>query len=82
MRLRSYQFLKTLGLSPNWQCNQGKYVVASGKGNTKVSVARVLLDAKPGFEVRFRNNNPLDIRKDNLELVSSRKAIRRDRDLI
>lgn len=77
----AFSFLKMLGLSPNWNCTKARYVTA--KADCKnVLVARILLDAKAGQEVRYRDGNPLNLTRANLELKASRKSIRRDRDLI
>ncbi len=78
---KSYALLRKLGLSPKWFATERGNVVASARG-TKVQVARVLLDANAGQEVRYLDGNPLNLTTSNLDLVASKKATKRDRDLI
>jgi hypothetical protein len=83
-----WEFVRKLGLSGNWSAVPSgygnPYVAASGSSKNslrrKVLVARVLLDASTGTSVRFRDGNPLNLRRDNLLLVRSRIALNRDRD--
>jgi hypothetical protein len=74
--------LMHMGLTFNWHCTPKGYVLASAKDGQKVSVARVLIDAKEGEHVRFKDRNPLNLCRDNLELVPSNKGTKRDRDFI
>lgn len=76
-------FLIRLGLSLSWSTSpQGSIVTSAHRAaGHKVSVARVLLDAMPGTMIRYRDKNPLNLRKDNLELVKGYSK-RRDRDFL
>lgn len=80
-----FDFLVKLGLSPNWACyqgGQGFYVTAAAKDtpSNRVLVARVLMDAAAGQIVRYRDSNPLNLRKDNLVLVAHAGPKSRARD--
>lgn len=77
-----YDFLMRLGLSPAWlPLNVGRYVYTSTKKN-KIFIARVLLDAKPGHVVRYRDNDPWNLKRENLILVYRDIAKKRDRELV
>lgn len=77
-----YAFLVRLGLSPNWNLSAKGYPTAGATRATggRVSVARVLMDAGPGQTVRYRDSNPRNLRRENLELVKGGHALRRDRE--
>ena len=79
-----YKFIRRLGLSGNWSKLQRMHVVASARrpGGNHVLVARVLLDAKQGQGVRYLDGDPLNLRRENLKLMSHAGAIRRDRDYV
>jgi hypothetical protein len=77
--------LESLGLSMRWNRNRGTGVVvapASGSSGGSVQVARVLLDLGPGENVRYRNGDPTDLRRGNLEVNPDGYAVRRDRDFL
>ncbi|WP_296201619.1 hypothetical protein [uncultured Hyphomicrobium sp.] len=81
------EFLEKLGLSLNWtalKMSGAIYVTANAKNTAggKVLVARVLLDAGPGQMIRYADKNPLNLRRENLRIVTSAKAIQRARDSI
>ncbi len=83
--LDDFEFLMQLGITANWTCMPvGNYVTCNSYNNSgsKLQVARVLLDAGPGTSVRYVDGNPLNLRRENLTVVASRKAIRRDRDFV
>lgn len=79
-----FDFLLKLGMSANWSkigtsyvaCNSGK-----AKGN-KLQVARVLMDAGSGECIRYLDGNPFNLRRENLVVIASKRAFRRDRDLL
>lgn len=81
-----YHFLIKLGVSGNWVSLTKNHNVAacvtkdSKKGH--VTVARVLADAKPGQRVRFKDCNPLNLRRENIELVAFGGPKKRDRDYL
>ena len=79
-----YNFVRSLGLSGNWTKLLNKHVVATApkaSGN-HVLVARVLLDAKAGQSIRYFDGNPLNLRRENLQLIARAGSIRRDRDFL
>src|ERR1700752_1917464 len=53
-----------------------------GSTHKHLSIARLLMDAQAGWIVRFKNHNPLDLRRENLKLARSAKGKHRDRDYI
>lgn len=80
-----YDLLMKLGLSGNWlQTQQGYVTAASGRINppARLQVGRVLMDAKPGTQVRCLDGNPLNLRRDNLVLAKGGFSLRRDREFI
>ena len=79
-----YNFVRRLGLSGNWTKLLNNHVIATApkaSGN-HVLVARVLLDAKAGQSVRYLDGNPLNLRRENLQLIERGGSIRRDRDFL
>jgi len=76
----SMDFLLRIGLSSNWSANSGDIVTTSGRlsSNRHVCVARVITDAGPNVQVRYRDKNPLNLRLSNLYLASGH-ATKRDR---
>src|SRR5690606_15531058 len=54
----------------------------SASSGGSVQVARVLLDLGPGQNIHYRNGDPTDLRRDNLEINPEGNAIRRDRDYL
>lgn len=80
-----YDFLiDDCGLNPNWLTNPDRdNVLATSITSTRVGVARVLLDAKEGEVVKYRDGNPLNLKRENLLLVDAKNGgRRRDRDFI
>lgn len=81
-----YDFLtKELRLNPNWTSPYNrKNVLALAITNSKVSVARCLLDADAGQIVRYKDGNCLNLRRENLLLLEGDKrgGKRRDRNFI
>lgn len=81
-----YDFLvHTLKLNPNWTSPYNRSnVLAIGITNSKISVARCLLDADVGQIVRYKDGNPLNLRRENLLLMDGDKRAgkRRDRNFI
>ena len=77
-------FLIRLGLSMTWGRLDRGYVTAPAsraKGG-RIGVARVLLDAKPGENIKYLDGNPLNLRRENLRLMAGGWSTRRDRDLL
>ena len=79
-----YRFLLKLGMTGNFNAIGNNYVTAASKraSGSHVLVARVLLDAGPGDAIRYLDKNPLNLRRENLKLVSGGNGIRRDRDYL
>ena len=75
--------LMDMGLSPAWSVNrEGSVMTFSQKASgSRVTVARVIMDAKPGQQVRFRDGDSRNLRKSNLQLVPG-WSTREDRTLI
>jgi hypothetical protein len=83
MYYEDYEAIITLGVSPNWCCTQRGNVVAYNSIDMRpLGIARILLDAGPGEAVRYRDGNPLNLRRENLYLAEDTKAKSRDRDRI
>ena len=80
-----WDFLLKLGASSYWN-SVGDHghgtVCARGATGNHVAIARVLLDAGPGETVRYLDGNKFNLRRENLRLVSSGWACRRDRDYL
>ncbi|TYR33703.1 hypothetical protein FY036_06505 [Mesorhizobium microcysteis] len=77
--------LESLGLSMRWNRHTRTGIVVaptSASSGGSVQVARVLLDLGPGQNIRYRNGDPTDLRRDNLEIKPEGNAIRRDRDYL
>ena len=53
-----------------------RYVVSRG-GNAGIVLARVLAWAQPDQAVTYRNGNPLDCRRSNLEVIGAAEAVER-----
>jgi len=61
-----YDRLIARGYSPNWCWNVRTVKVSDWKHNTP-RVARLIMDVQgPAFQVRHRDGDPLNIRRDNL----------------
>ena len=77
--------LDSLGLSMKWNRNHGTGVViapARRSSGSNVQVARVIVDAGPGENVHYRNGDPTDLRRENIEINRFGYAVRRDRDFL
>lgn len=77
--------LDSLGLSMRWNRHAGTGIVIAPAGNSSgnsVQVSRVILDCGTGENVRYRNGDPTDLRRQNLEINPEGYAIRRDRDFL
>lgn len=79
----SFLELMEMRLSPTWDINPEGYVMTySGKASGgKVSPARVLMNAGIGEVVRYRDNDPRNLRRSNLEVIPG-NAIRKDKELV
>src|SRR5262245_60063072 len=73
---KDFDLLVSLGLSGAWDHKHNSVIVPGC-----LSVARILLDAKPGQVVRFRDRDPFNLRSDNLYLEAGRST-RWDRRLL
>ena len=76
--------LLELGLSLSWNRLPNGYVTApayKAHGNS-IQVARVIVDAGPGEQVKYVNGDLTDLRSSNLCLLKGGGASRRDRDFI
>jgi len=60
-----YDTLIARGVSGSWSWSGGTVVVGSREENTR-RVARLIMDPPEGHQVRHRNRNALDLRRDNL----------------
>lgn len=61
-----YQYLVSLGVSPNWQQSGRSVSARTPKGN--MLVGRILMDAKAGQRVQYKDGNPLNLKRDNLSI--------------
>lgn len=69
--IEDYNRLIREGLSPYWSLDFNKkngqgYVRAAAKDGRKVAVARLIADAGPREQVRYRNRDRLNLRRENL----------------
>lgn len=63
-----YDALMALGVSPNWSFD-GRIVMAGFRPHNTQRVARLIMSPPDGeHQVRHRNRNALDLRRDNLFL--------------
>lgn len=79
------EMLTAIGLSLKWNRNLPTGVViapARRSSGCNVQVSRVILDCGPGENVRYRNGDPTDLRRENLEINRAGYAVRRDRDFL
>lgn len=77
-----WQALQAAGVSPNWIFNKGT-VKAYVRGKPSIgTVSRQLVGAS-GFhqQVRYRDSNPLNLRRDNLIIRHLKTAAERDAEL-
>jgi hypothetical protein len=81
--LEEYNHLvHALKLNPNFHTHRnGNNVLTRSPTNTWLSVARVLVNAQAGEVVKYRDNNPLNLRSYNLIKLNG-PSRRRDRDFI
>ncbi len=76
--------VESLGLSLRWTRHPKSGVVvapASLAAGGHVTVARVLLDALPGQNVKFIDGDPTNLRRSNLSLIPG-NSVRRDREYL
>lgn len=78
--LEDYQELISLGMFQNWAL-RGGVVGACGPGNVRVIVSRVLLDAKPGQTVEYKDGDKSNLLRENLSLREG-YSVHHDRDLL
>jgi hypothetical protein len=78
------EFLRRLGLSMNWNVSPQGYVTAacSNSSNGYVLVARILMNAGRGQQVKYKDGDALNLRTENLYVTQSKGALRRDRDFV
>lgn len=76
--------LQALGLSTNWAALKSGHVTCNARraASAKALVARILMDARAGEMVTYRDGNPLNLRRENLTVVPHQRARMRARDLI
>lgn len=67
-----YDALMARGLSPNWSFD-GRMVRAGYRYHHTQRVARFLMDPPEGHQVRHRNRNALDLRRDNLFIMKPKR---------
>ena len=48
--------------------------LAGGKGTSNATIARIIVNAKPGQQARTRDGNPLNLRRSNLYIVGQPNA--------
>lgn len=83
MDKQDYDHLIELGVSGNWSSINGYAVCNSRIGKPrKLLVARVLVDAKAGEIVRYKDGNKRNLRRDNLSVEKAAHTKRRDRDFL
>jgi hypothetical protein len=66
-----FDTLMAKGVSPKWKLSQAGKVMA---GDNK-TVARVILEAPMGLRVKYLDNDPTNLRRDNLVLASHSKGL-------
>lgn len=66
-----YDFLIKNGLSPHWGVSNGKYVSAIKDGSREY-VARLMCVASDGQSIRYKDGNPFNLRRSNLQLMEKR----------
>jgi len=72
----------SLKLNPNFLTHRNSNnILTRAPGNTWLSVARILADADAGEAVKYRDNNALNLRSENLVKVKG-MGKRRDRDFV
>lgn len=62
-----YETLMARGVSPNWSFD-GRIVRAGFRPHNTQRIARLIMDPPGDHQVRHRNRNALDLRRDNLFL--------------
>jgi len=65
---KDYKELISFGISPKWFYHQNNVWVRHNR--RKLAITRLLLDAGPGQTVKQIDKNPLNLKGDNLLLVS------------
>jgi hypothetical protein len=74
-----YEELESLGCGLPWKWNQEQVLIRDGTRD--INVARLIVDAKPGYRVSFANGDATDLRRHNLVTIAG-PAQYRARDLI
>jgi hypothetical protein len=64
----SWNLLMKAGVSPNWTV-VGRSVTTNGPRGATLMVARLLTEAGPGEKIRFRDNDPYNLRLENIEVI-------------
>lgn len=85
-----YHTLLSLGVSPNWQLTGGSVVARTTQRvlegpevrtqGRQVLIGRILMNAKAGQQVRYKDGNSLNLRRDNLMLRNGGFSLRNDRE--
>jgi len=78
--LDDYQELLSLRIYPNWQMRGGS-VGARGPNGVRVSIPRVLMDARPGEGVVYKDGDPTNLTRPNLKVVE-KFSVQYDRGLL
>lgn len=68
-----YDFLIKNGLSPHWGVSNGKYVSAIKNGKREY-VARLMCMTSGGQSIRYKDGNPFNLRRSNLQVMEKRPA--------
>ena len=80
VNLEDYEFLLSLGVSPNWQVSGGSVIARTPEG--AMLIGRILADAKAGQQVRYLDGNPFNLRRENLILKHGGFSLRNDRECL
>src|SRR5581483_11715317 len=55
--------LTDIGLDPRWKLANGQVLE---RGRSRLSIARLVADAKAGEKIQLKDRNPFNLRRDNL----------------
>lgn len=58
-----FNSLYETGLDPRWRLSMGQIIE---RGRDRVSVARLVADAKKGDKIQYLDRNPCNLKRDNL----------------
>jgi hypothetical protein len=67
LRQDDFNRLYEAGLDPRWRFGQGQVYE---RGKSKVSISRLIADANPGDKVQYRDNDGLNLKRDNLVIAN------------